>query len=83
MFPVIGFTDNMSLDKALRSSKHVDEKRLNVDLAIIRQMQKNDDIEVNWKEGAQQLAGPFTKITSNDDGLLKMLNAGELNYNIV
>ena len=55
MFPVIGFTDNMSLDKALGSSKHVDEKRLNVDLAIIRQMQKNDDIEVNWKEGAKQI----------------------------
>ena len=78
MVPVIGFTDNQSLDKALRSSKHVEEKRLNVDLATIRQMQQKDEIEVKWEEGAKQLADPFTKITSNSDKLLVMLNKGEI-----
>ena len=78
MVPVVGFTDNQSLDKALRSSKHVEGKRLNVDLATIRQMQQKDEIEVSWKEGAKQLADPFTKITSNSDSLLVMLNKGEI-----
>jgi len=77
MFQVIAFTDNLSVDKAVRSSKHVEEKRLNVDLAIIRQMQKKDEIQLTWKEGSEQIADPFTKLTSNADGLLKMLDKGE------
>jgi len=56
---------------------HVEEKRLNVDLAIIRQMQKKDEIQLTWKEGSEQIADPFTKLTSNADGLLKMLDKGE------
>ena len=65
MFVIVGVTDNLSLDKALRSSKQVDDKRLNVDLASIRQMQKEDNIKISWKEGSKKLADSFTKINSN------------------
>ena len=76
VIPIVAYTDNLSLEKALRSSKHVDDKRLIVDLATIRQMQKKDKTVVVWKEGAKQIADCFTKIKSNPKELLEILDRG-------
>jgi len=54
----------------------VDDKRLIVDLATIRQMQKKDKTVVLWKEGAKQIADCFTKIKSNPKELLEILDRG-------
>ena len=47
--PVEVFTHNQSLLEALKSSKYVSEKRLRIDIAVLKRYIKNKDINgIKW-----------------------------------
>ena len=54
--------DNKSLVDAIYSSKGVDDRRLRVDIAVIRDMlDRNELNEVSWIPTKLQVADPLTK----------------------
>ena len=54
-------TDNKSLEEHLKSSKVIQNLRLRVDIARLREMVKLGKIEVQWVDKNHQLADPLTK----------------------
>ena len=61
-FPITIYTDNDSLDNNLQTSNVVTEKRLNMDLMIIRDMlERNEICHVEWVPNEEQLADSLTK----------------------
>ena len=76
---IICKTDSMGLYKALYSTKCVQDKRLRVDMARLRQMIERREItQVEWVESSKQLADCLTKKTASSQSLLNVLNKGIL-----
>ena len=69
--PVTLFTDNKSLYDAIKSSKYVQNKRLRIDIAAVKE-------SINTK---QQLADPRTKSGANMKLLLNMIMKGSILVN--
>ena len=55
------YTDNMSLHEAVHSTNTVLEKRLLIDLSVLREMVERKEITINWIESEKQLANCLTK----------------------
>ena len=56
------FVDNKSLVDALQSCKHVEDRRLRIDVAVLRDMLERGEIEeVSWVDTSLQLADCLTK----------------------
>ena len=56
------FVDNKSLVDALQSCKHVEDRRLRTDVAVLRDMLERGEIEeVSWVDTSLQLADCLTK----------------------
>ena len=60
------------------STKNVTEKRLRVDLAILKQMVAEDELKVIWTESKNQLADILTKKGVNSFKLMKVFENGSL-----
>lgn len=68
--------DNKSLVEALHSCKTIDDKRLRIDIAVLRDMlERNKIVEVTWVETSQQLADCLT-IRAAENGNLPQLSVG-------
>ena len=78
VFPIIAFTDSKSLTEAVKSTKMVDDKRLRIDIAAIKQSPKDEDVELRWCPGAMQLANCLTKRGAQSNLLLEVLQTGKL-----
>ena len=75
LFPIHCYTDNKSLLDSLYSTKTLKEKRLKVDVCIIREMIDKKEVEsVNWCPSNKQLADCLTKATSSSSKLLSVLS---------
>ena len=66
MFPksvvkITCFTDNRSLVETLRTTEVHSDKRLLVDIARIKEMIKENEVNVKWINGREQLADTLTK----------------------
>ena len=60
--PVKCFVDNRSLVEALSSYKLVDDKRLRIDISVLKDMLHNGELqEVTWVDISKQLADCLTK----------------------
>ena len=66
-------TDNESLNNAVHSTTAVEEKRLRVDIAAIREDVRNRTIIVDWIPKAEQLADVLTKQGANRERLVNVL----------
>ena len=58
------FTDNASLVEAVYSTKQVNEKKLRLDIAYIKELCRFHKIQIAWISTAMQLADPLTKAQS-------------------
>ena len=59
---IVCHIDNKSLYDALHSSKHVEDRRLRIDIAVLRDMIDRGELsQIVWVETAQQLADCLTK----------------------
>ena len=73
------YTDNRSLRDSLHSSRTLEEKRLILDEAILKEMmQKGEISNVQWIEKEFQIADPLTKGTASTQKLMEVLCQGSL-----
>ena len=71
-------TDNKSAYDAINSTTVVEEKRLRVDIAAIRECVRNNEVEVQWVSKENQLADVLTKQGADSTKLLKVLSQKHL-----
>ena len=75
--PIIGVTDHAGLYKNLNSTKLVDDKRLRVDLASIKEDLASGTVsEIALCESSMQLADALTKRGASGVKLLAVLQTG-------
>ena len=75
------FTDNKSLYESLHSSKTLEEKRLILDEAIMKDMmQKGEVNKVQWIDKKFQIADPLTKGTASSETLCDVLKRGNIKH---
>ena len=73
------YTDNKSLYDSLHSSKTLEEKRLILDEAILKEMmQKGEISSVQWIDSKFMIADPLTKGTASCQKLWEVLSVGNL-----
>ena len=66
--------DNKSLLDAVHTSTSVENKRLQIDINMLREMIENGDIdEFRWIPTAYQVANPLTKSGASTDYLMKII----------
>ena len=76
-FAIHCFTDSKSLLDSVHSTKTLKEKRLKVDVCMIREMlEKNEISSINWCASEKQLADCLTKATSSPNKLIDILKSG-------
>ena len=79
LIPIIVFTDNESLYRNAYTTTMVNEHRLRIDLAIIKQMlEKRELEEINWISTGKQLADCLTKQGADHIKLMCALESGKL-----
>ena len=72
---IMCFTDNASLVESLASTKAVLDKRLRIDIAMLREMIDRGEIKLRWIPTDHQLANCLTKRDANREKLLDILSA--------
>ena len=70
------FTDSQSLIDHLQTSHVIQDSRLRVDVARIKEMIELKECEVKWISNDKQLADPLTKAGASPSGLLEVLRGG-------
>ena len=75
------YTDNKSLHESLHSSNTLEEKRLILNEAIMKDMmQKGEISKVQWIEKKYQIADPLTKGTASSEVLCDVLKRGNIRH---
>ena len=73
------FTDNKSLYDTIKSSKYVQNKRLGIDVAAVKESISRNEIEnVEWINTKQQLPYPLTKSGAKRKSLLNTIITGSI-----
>ena len=74
IFLIYCYTDNKSLVETINSTKTLTEKRLKVDICIIREMiEKLQVKQISWCDSSSQLADCLTKAGPSCEKLLRVL----------
>ena len=72
--PIHVFSDNDSLVKSVHSSTSVEDKRLQIEVAVLRDMIKQRDVqEIRWIPTKLNLADSLTKAGANTAYLMSVL----------
>ena len=71
-------TDCRSLFENVNSTKLCNEKRLRIDIAMLKQMQERDEIYLRWTESEHQLADVLTKKGVCGMNLSRVITSGHL-----
>lgn len=75
--PITAFVDNKSVVQAIQSTSLVDDKRLRIDIAAIKEELSTSQIkEVRWCPGEYQLANCMTKKGASGLNLLNVVQTG-------
>ena len=74
--PIELYVDNHSLYDNVYSTKNVSEKRLRIDIAILKQMVYEGELKIFWMESRGQLADILTKKGVNSVKLMKVFENG-------
>ena len=73
-FPITIRTDNDSLEQSVNSTNSLEYKRLELDIAIVREMLDKTELDkVEWVPTDQQLADCLTKRGASSEKLLDAL----------
>ncbi|XP_057296123.1 uncharacterized protein LOC130625058 [Hydractinia symbiolongicarpus] len=73
---ILCHTDNKSLFEAAHSTKSLEDKRVRVDMASLRQSINQKEIELKWISTKHQLADVLTKQGANSTLLMDVLQSG-------
>ena len=73
--PVICLTDSKTLYHAVKSSKQIADKRLSIDLAMIKEKCENKEIEnIIWISKEKQIADNLTKKGASCEKLIQAIS---------
>ena len=75
---VEGITDCYSLYESVNSTKSLSDKRLRIEMSMLRQMQDRNEVKLFWTETSNQLADVLTKKGVCSLKLLRVLSSGHL-----
>lgn len=76
-------TDNKSLYEAVRSTKHVSDKRLRLEISNIKELISSGQvIDLEWHRGQEQLSDCLTKKGASPKTLLDTLSEGAWHLNL-
>ena len=76
---ITAYVDNKGLVENVYSTSLVEDRRLILDLAVIKQMLNKNEVEnVIWVQGSDMLANVMTKRTADGTGLLKVMAEGKM-----
>ena len=75
---VLGFTDNRSLYEAVNTSSLVADRRLRVEVSMLRQMSEHSELNLQWINTHDQLADILTKRGVSHTDLMTALQEGRL-----
>ena len=78
MMKVTCVTDSKSLYENLQSTHIVEDSRIRVDIARIKEMIEVGEVEMKWVPTAEQLADPMTKQGASAHRLMEVLGNGQL-----
>ena len=76
--PIKCVVDNHSLFQSGNSTNTLEDKRLKVEMAILREMVDRNEIELSWCKGDQQLGNVLTKTGASGHSLREALHRGKL-----
>lgn len=76
--PVELYVDNRSLYDNVYSVKTVSEKRLRIDIAILKEMVQNGEVNIFWVNSKSQLADVLTKKGVNSLKIAKVFESGSM-----
>ena len=75
--PIMAYVDNKGVVEAVKSTKMVDDKRLRLDIAALKESLENKELHsVHWCPGDQQLADVMTKRGVNSYKIMAVLCSG-------
>ena len=74
------FTDNQALFDTVHSTNSIIDKRLRVDMAILREMVHKKEVLIKWVETKDQLADALTKKGASSTRLIKALRSSHLRH---
>ena len=75
---ILGFSDNRSLFEAANTTSQVSDRRLRVEVSMIRQMQERHELTIRWISSQNQLADSLTKKGAPFLQLIHVLKEGRL-----
>ena len=77
--PIVAYVDNKSVIQALNSTKMVDDRRLRIDVASIKESMENNEIsDIRWIRGENQIANCMTKRGASPYSLLNIVVNGKI-----
>ena len=76
--PIQLMVDNKSLLDAVGTSNTLSEKRLMIDISVLRQMIERGELEVKWISTECQLANVLTKDGADKQKLISIVNEGKI-----
>ena len=72
------FTDSKGLYDAVNTTNTINDKRLRIEMAIVREMVENS--EIAWIKKEYQLADVFTKSGASSELLIEVLKNGKITW---
>ena len=76
------FSDNKSLVEAAHTTTQMENKRLQIDMGILREMLERGELdELRWIDTKHQVANPLTKAGAPADYLLSIITGQLLKFN--
>jgi hypothetical protein len=76
LVPIHAYVDNKSVIDAIHSTKLVDDKRLRIDIAALKESLCATEMTVKWCPGDKQLSNCMTKRGASSYSLLSVLQSG-------
>ena len=71
-------TDNLSLYQAAHSTSTLEDQRLKIEMAVIRQMVSREELRLEWCSTDQQISDVLTKKGASSEMLRDVLANGHL-----
>ena len=77
--PILAFADNKNLVESIYSTSLVENKRLRIDIGIIKETVKTKIVKsVSWCPGSIQIANPLTKCGAQSNLLKTIMKSGKI-----
>ena len=74
--PFFGKTDSKSLFDAANTTTLISDRRLRVEISLLREMQETDELKIQWISKEYQLADVMTKTGASSNALMSALQKG-------